>query len=326
MVMTSWGFETGSPGTTLTGTLADADNVILTGGSTAVLSATQEAHGAQSAFMEGVLTSGTCYITKAITSDNMGAHVYLYLTEAPNVSPVAATEAQVIWFGVSSTRSAALAITSARELRIRDATSGGGTNVYTSTTALALNTWYRISFWASPGTTTANGSMRCAAYLLDSTTAVSGTSSGAVAGNAGVVAYNNLRIGPKCSTTAVAIAGYWDDWAYDEAAAGLLPPFGSTPPAGTVDMLDGYYAIDATDISSTPGPTNITISPSTGVFEPVNGFFVVPQSSSSTTLYTITATDAVSGASATFPALVPQAGGDVVGVTKQVIWNSAEWV
>lgn len=325
MSMDSWGFETGSNGNALTEVLANADLVILAGG-TATLSTTQKAHGAQAVRMTGTTTSGGVYISKNVASSALGAHVYVYLLALPSA------ETQVIYYGSGGSRAVALAITTAGTLRIRDAAAAGGTAVWTATTALSLNTWYRVSLFGDPGSTTSNGVVQAAGYLLDATSAVSGMSSGLLTGttgvpiNTGVSDFSVLRVGAKCAANTMTVDMYIDDYAFDPNAVGLLAPYGSAPPAGLLVGLDGFYPLNASGITSTPGPTTYSITPSSGVLTWAPGKYLVPQADTAETSYTVVAQDSVSGATASFSATVPPRFVDSGAETEQLIWDGTAWL
>jgi hypothetical protein len=222
MSVTRWGFESGSAGDNLTGGNSGSDFPVVTGG-TATIETAQAAHGTRSALFTATSTSGGCYISKAITAtDVLGADVYMRITALPSA------DVGILWFGTGTVQRLNLELTTTGALRIRD---DAITNIWTSSTTMSLNTWYRISLYATRDPST--GTVRAAYYALDSTTAIA--DSGLLTGrNTGAASYDSIRIGTKTSTATVTMTAYVDDWGYDPAATGLLPPVGSNT-SPTVD-------------------------------------------------------------------------------------------
>jgi hypothetical protein len=225
MALTRWGFESGSNLDNLNATNGGCDSVVVTGG-TAQISTTQAAHGTRSAHMVGTSTSGADYFQKNITAtDVLGADVYLRIVTLPS------TDTGIIWFGDLTSQRLHLELLTTGALRIRD---DANANQWTSGTTLSLNTWYRVSLYATRDASA--GTVRAAYYALDNTTPI--TDSGLLtAKNTGSTSYNVIRIGSKTSTGTTTADFYMDDWAYDPAATGLLPPSGAnvdpTADAGT---------------------------------------------------------------------------------------------
>jgi hypothetical protein len=92
--------------------------------------------------------------------------------------------------------------------------------LWTSTAALALNTWYRVSLFATQNATT--GTVRTTLYTGN---AVSTTDDSTLltAQNTGSTAYDSFRIGTKTSTSTATVTAYIDYYGYDPAATDVLP-------------------------------------------------------------------------------------------------------
>jgi hypothetical protein len=225
MAVTRWGFESGLNNDTLTSANAGSDSVVNTGG-TSTISTAQAAHGTRSALMVATSTSGGEYFGKTVgATDDLAVDVYLRFAALP------ASDVGIIWYGDAATQRMHLELLASGALRIRD---DAQANQWTSPATLAINTWYRVSFFAHRDPTV--GTVRAAYYLLDNTTPV-GDSTLLTGKNTGATSYTTVRVGPKVSTGTQVFTAHFDDWGYDDVATGLNPPAGAnvdpTANAGT---------------------------------------------------------------------------------------------
>ncbi|MGB4762256.1 MAG: hypothetical protein WBP12_02760 [Candidatus Saccharimonas sp.] len=318
MSVERWGFESGSNGNAIDATNTNSDAVLITGG-TAVISTAQSAHGTRSALMTGTATSGALYLSKDVTATTtLGLDAYVYVTTAPDA------ETTFLWLGAGSTRQVSLAMANTRQIRIRDGGGAGGTSLWTSTTAVPLNTWVRISIVASQGAST--GTVRAAFYTGDSTTATE-DSTLLTGRNTGASAYSRVRVGFKTSTGTNQGVTYFDDWAYDVEAVALLPPYGAAAPTlatPTVNYAMAYISMSGTTFPVGPGVYSAT--PSSGVLVTANGVVVPRDPNGNVLTYAVTATDTGTGSSASVNVDVEGVSPFVRGHSDSVVWNGSDWV
>lgn len=319
MSVERWGFESGNNGDALGAVNSNSDTVLATGG-TAVISTSQAMHGTRSALFTATTTSGVLYFSKAISSTTrLGLDTYVYITALP-----ASTEAAILWVGAGSSRQISLCLVSTGALRIRDAAGGGGANIWTSSTTIALNTWTRISLVAEQDA--AAGTIRAAYYAGDSTTTIA-DSGLLTARNTGATPYSSIRVGGKASTGTLASTFYLDDWGYDPAAVALLPPAGATPPTlGTPTVTYDLAFINMAGTTFPVGPGVYSATPSTGVIPVSNGVLVPRPTNVESVTYTITATDTASGASASTEVAVTGTADFARGHSESVVWNGTGWI
>lgn len=317
MSVQRWGFESGNNGDALNATNSSSDTVINSGG-TAVISTAQSAHGTRSALFTGTSTSGALYLSKAVTATaTIGVDAYIYMTSAPDA------ETTFLWVGASTTREISLAVATTRQIRIRDGGGAGGTSIWTSTAAIPLNTWIRISLVSSQGAS--NGTVRAAFYTGDSTTPVE-DSTLLTSRNTGASPYTVVRVGVKTSTGTNQCVSYFDDWAYDTEAVALLPPYGSVPPTlGTASVDYTMAYIDMSGTTFTVGPGAYSATPSTGTHSTSSGIIVPRDTNGNTITYVVTATDLGSGASASTNVAVNGVSPFVQGQSESVVWNGSSW-
>ncbi len=318
MSVERWGFESGNNGDVVNATNGSADSLLNTGG-TATISTAQAAHGTRSALFTGTSANGVLYLSKAITATtNLGMDAYIYVTSAPDA------ETTFLWIGAGTTREISLGMTTARQLRIRDAGGGGGASLWTSTAVISLNTWTRISMVASQSATT--GTVRAGFFAADATTATE--DSGLLTNkNTGANPYNTIRVGVKNTTGTNQVTAYIDDWAFDSEAVALLPPYGATPPTlgtPTVDYDMAY--IDMSGTTFTIGPGIFSVTPSSGAYGTSGGVVVPRDPDGDVTTFVVTATDTNTGASANVNVNVDGVSPFVRGQSESVVWNGTAWV
>ena len=128
-------------------------------------------------------------------------------------------------------------------------TNGGGGVMATGSTALSLNTWYRLEFWVTPGTTTSTGRMSVDLYQGEDTI-TSLVHYDTVAGNAGTAQTPRSVEWGRSSTAAGAFTMRVDDLALDDGIGETY--IGPTPDPS----LTGSIAItsDAVGVISAARP------------------------------------------------------------------------
>lgn len=160
--------------------------------------------------------------------------------------------------------------------------SAAGTTIFTATTALSVNTWYRVEVAVAPGSTTTTGAYNFAYYTGDGTTAIETAST--TTGNFGTqpdVAY--ARVG-RFDTSSGTGGYYLDDVATELKGAGLIGAEGAVAPTATKSVLgDDIYAVDLRgSTSGLGGGLTFSASYSAGqtltVVEPQDGVFLFVKS------------------------------------------------
>lgn len=282
MALVRWGFELGTNGSTVTTAEANADNVTATSGSI-VISTARAIEGTRSALMDTTTTSGATFFSKTVAdTSQIGVDIYINIVAYPSA------EAPVIWVGNGSSRQFSLAVSVDGKIRIRDAGGAGGTNLWTATNAMSLNTWYRISIYATQNAAT--GTVRAAYYSGNSPTPIE-DSTLLTGRNTGSLQYTTIRLGVKASTGTSTMTAYFDNYGYDTAATGLLPTGASGPTASATASSSMSY-VDATtstgtsitySIAQISGPTKTPVTVT-------DGKWLIPMDSSLSTTWTITVT------------------------------------
>jgi hypothetical protein len=256
-----WGFEVGANNDAMSLANAAGDSVF-TGGGTATISTALAFDGSRSMLMTGTSTSGTVYVSKNFPdTTHMGADVFINITSMPTA------EAALVLGLNGTTRNFSLAINVTGQLRIRNGASAGGVSVWTSTNTLSLNTWYRVSIYATQDPT--NGTIQAAFYAGNSSTAIEDST--LITGqNTGSSTFNSVRFGVKPSSNTVQMTAYFDSYGYDYTATGLLPAAVTTP------ALAFAYNINSPPAAAIP--TTLT----TGSFTPAIGEIIVLKASTET--------------------------------------------
>lgn len=246
----------------------------------ATYTTSQFAHGASSLVASA---SSAAWYTIDTTTDRALIRGYGRISTAISSD----TTLGIIYAG-SNLKAAQLIINAASRIRLQ--TFGGTTstsvNVATATDALPVNTWFRWEMWVSAGTSETNGQVRAAYYIGDSTTPVwdSGLITGNTAGTLGVITQGRIALATNLGI---------DDFGLkdgNDAVWGAWPASqGITANATTTSNL---VMIDARTSTGGSGVLTYSISPSSGVTEPTEGVFLVPQTGS-TQNFTVTATDGI---------------------------------
>jgi len=240
--------------------------------------------GTRSALITADAVSGATYLSKNITpTSQLGLDVFINLTSTPS------GEGGILWIGgASSARALSITIGSDLKMRLRDGGGAGGTVILTANSALSLNTWYRISLYATQDAT--NGTVRAAYFSGNSSTAIE-DSTLFTGQNTGSTQYQSIRIGAKTSTGTSTMTAYFDNYGFDTAATDLLPVVASGPTANATASA-ALSLIDATgstgtsltySISQVSGPTKTPVSIGTGQW-------LVPMDTSQSTVWTVTVT------------------------------------
>lgn len=283
MTLTRWGFESGANNDTVTAANAGADAAVVTSGS-AVISTSRAIEGTRSALMTAAATSGTTYITKNITATSqLGLDVFVNITALPSA------ESPILWIGgTGSARMFSVAIATDGKVRLRDGGTSGGANAWTSASSLSLNTWYRVSVYATQDA--ASGTIRVAYFAGNATTPVE-DSTLMTAKNTGASQYITFRIGPKTSTGTSTMTAYFDNYGYDTEATNLLPVSGAAPVARAT-ASNAMSFIDAT--ASTGVDITYTLAQTAGPTQtPVvigEGRWLIPMDSTQNTVWNVTVT------------------------------------
>lgn len=231
----------------------------VTGGGTCRYNDTQSAHGTQSLFVNA---SATIYVEWSGADETQAAvRVYVRLSTLP------ANTQDFVALRNSVSGSVKLQFTvTTGAIKVINA---AGSTVKTFA-GLSIDTWYRVELWAAKGTTTSNGTIKAAYYLLDSTSPVEAEYS-STATNAGTTNWTNVRL--MHLTGSVPLACYFDDRTVSFGATDYIGPI-------TAHVISGT----ATSTTSTVGAIGAAV--------PVSG----AAASSTVTTGAITASGALSGA------------------------------
>lgn len=206
-----------------------------TNGATITTSNSGGASGTAWDFIEILAGATATYTTtasngsRAASFTGNGAHAYLqwYITSTTKMSlrayvrlpALPSAEFQAITPRSTTDYIGSVNFTTAGKIKLTSAAPGTPT-LFTATTALSVNTWYRVEVSWEVGTTTANGKVQFKYFLGDGTTAIeSFTSTTANLGTSPIV---DLRLGKINNTgnTPIMI----DSVTYDPATVALLGP------------------------------------------------------------------------------------------------------
>ncbi len=102
--------------------------------------------------------------------------------------------------------------------------------VWTSSTSIALNTWYRLELYMHTGPTSTTGTLQCAYYALDSGAAIdSFSTSAATIGTAEFSVFRFGRLNANAWTSTI----YFDDVMVMQEASGFIGAYNGAPSAPT---------------------------------------------------------------------------------------------
>jgi hypothetical protein len=178
------------------------DTVTIGGGATDAFDNTHAAHGSLSCKI-ATGSSAAVYNTWSVSLTNTGVQqawfrLYLYFTANP------ANQHRVLAATASGSVAAALSVTTAGKLLWTDA---GGSAIYTSATAIPLNSWFRIEGFVT-GSGEGAGQVSLSLYTTpDSVAPVEAYTSPATQNTAGLI--TDVRYG--VSAAAASVGPYWMD-------------------------------------------------------------------------------------------------------------------
>ena len=211
MATVRWNFPNGNNGDTLTAPLAGADTINMAG-ATADISTAQAIIGTKSAHMVGTVTGHAWFAKESLSTTTVAADMYLYIAAELSAS------FNIIWCGSSSSvRSVGVRIQANRELQL---VNSAGTTLWASS-IVPMATWVRISLYATINATT--GTAVCEWYNGHDTSAQS--SSGMLTNVNTGSTVDRIRVGLKSTSVSGTGEIHIGSWAYDTAAAGLIPPY-----------------------------------------------------------------------------------------------------
>lgn len=278
---------------------------------TATYTTSQFAHGASSLVAS---SSSAAWYTIDTTTDRALIRGYGRISATITSDTTLGT----IYAG-ANLRAGQLIINSASRIRLQTfgGTTSTSTNVATATEALPLNTWFRWEMWVSAGTDSTNGQIRAAYYIGDSTTPTwdSGLITGDTAGTLGVLTQGRIAI---ASTVGVDDFGMKDG---NDAVWGAWPA--SQGVIANTTTTENVVMVDARTSTGGSGVLTYSISPSSGVTEPVDGVFLIPQTSS-TQNFTVTVTDGI--LSDTKTVTITPASAPTQASMRHRTWTGSAWV
>jgi hypothetical protein len=309
-------FTAGNDGNALSASNSDADTVVVTGGTLAIDTAVVYSP-TRSVLATATSTSGGAYWTRNINATSaLATDMYIRYTTLPSA------EMAVTHYMSTTTQSVRLNILDTGQVRLRDGAAGGGANIWTSTASMTTGTWYRISMYATQNATT--GTVRVAFYAggsgtaLDDSTLLTGR-------NTGASPYTAVRWGVKTSTGTTTAVANIDDYAYDDAATGLLPVESVDPVIQQPPYLTQYYVfVDLSGSTAGTGPIEYSAIPSAGVLDDADGLYLPVNADGSATNYTLTATD--TGAAGSPTDSIPYTAQLPADIIETVKWSGSAWV
>jgi len=215
-------------------------------GGTVTYDNAQKAHGSLSyhVIATGSTADYAYFVWSGMTVSAGGAgRVYFRLVSLPSAAQ------DLLQIRNASGVAGKLAISAANKLIVQNA---AGSTLQTFATTLAINTWYRAEIYVVPGTTTSNGTIKAAYYLLDTAVGspVDATyNSSAV--NSGTTALTTMQFG-KLATIGT-LEAFFDDAAFDDAATDIIGPY-VTPTNPTAAFTSTSAALAVTFDASTSAP------------------------------------------------------------------------
>lgn len=243
--------------------------------------------------------------------DTLETRHYFWLDQIPTPST------EILQLRSVSARAAAVYVTNTAHIDFQDAAQA---SQFMSTATLTAGAGYYLRVWAKRGSSTTDGQMQLDLYTATGSLL---QSSGLLTGkNTGTAVLTEVRAGKTSASTWVSSGVYYtDDWqATDASSTG--PTLGATPsspPTSTGTLTYGPY-IDVRGSTGT-GTLSNSISPSTGVTEPVEGLFLVPAvtTAGTTVTYTVTTTDTSSGLSSTsrYDVTMQQSGSNALEIVEK---------
>lgn len=275
------------------------------GGGDMFVSTAQKMHGVSSARF--TTTSGTSVTLIRLTGysgKKLGARFYLRIDALPTAETILGQ------FRHATGVLAQINLDTTGIIKFLAATSGSF-----QSTAISVNTWYRVGSWMENGTTSANGKLKGGVYLGDSTTPVGSVGSITNANFGTLADVASFQVG-KPAGAGAAINGYLDTIRADDAATDLLGPLTAAPPVLTITTAQTVREIQGsatntgvltltTDVGSPEDPVSITGPDGSGWFR-----VVLPEPMAGDIHLTMTATN--SGGTDTEPIIIVQGSGAVI--------------
>jgi hypothetical protein len=242
--------EGGSNGTAVTtgnsgGVSGDAWTSVAAGtGNTVTFDSSTVAHGSLS-YKAVIGTTNTCILQKTVTGT--GRYVMEFGFRFSTVPTAGGTR----FFEIRNSTGAMGSLGILPTTGTVRAYNAAGSNIAASeSSALSVNTWYRVAFAVTPGADTATGTIEYSLYAGDSTTALWSWTSAAQ--NTGTTAANFIRIGtPAVLSTANT---FW----YDDVRASSLAS-GFFGPVATATTYSGSGTATSTS-AATGAPTSLLVA------------------------------------------------------------------
>lgn len=198
------------------------DSISSTGSLT--FSSAQKSHGALSYYFQPANGNELKISWSGLATPSAALRFYAYFTGFPPTSTEIGQLTTSTMGAYASLARCVLASTG----RINAFDSSG--SLWTSTSPLSLNTWYRFEIYASLGGTATTGTFQLAFYVLDSLSPVELFST--TSANLGSVNFGNARFG-KNNNNAMTEAFYMDSFAVQQQASSFIGPYASDMPAVT---------------------------------------------------------------------------------------------
>lgn len=185
-----------------------------------IFSSAQYAHTPLSYRFDSISGSNNYFMWRGLHTDAAALRVYGYFTAVPGEITVFAQLASV---ATGYLQLAQIGINSAGRVVVMD---GSSTPIWTSSTPITLNTWYRLEVFAQLGPTATTGTIQAAYYVLDNPTAVASFST--TTANLGTDPIARAIFG-KINSTTYAAPFYLDAMGVTQNATGLVGPYTGTP-------------------------------------------------------------------------------------------------
>lgn len=279
----------------------------------------QHVAGAYSYAIQADSGSTSIIMWTGLSATDMGMRVSVRIASNPTLST------EIAEIRNATTPITRLYISSGGKVQINDATTNN--TVFLATTSLSLNTWYDISMHVAKGTGTTDGTIALAYYLSSAPTSpIQSYSSTTV--NTGTATLTEVRYGKVSASTWPDL--FWIDNLYaTDAAAGALPgPVVSAAIPTLVTNTGATYLVNATSSASANGGalsySAALVSGATLTYsQPSPGIFSFTQPSGSSSVYSITISEA-GGGSSTGNVTIPPAA-STTGLAQTVVRINGVW-
>jgi hypothetical protein len=241
-----------------------------------------------------------------VSTTTLAAKMYFRTPTSPAIS----TDMYLIRMHNGATRLASVHMNTAGKLRVADAS--GTSGIFTTTTVLAANTWYRIELYAVAGATTTTGTIRFAFYLGNSSTPVETQYNNTAANVGTAVAFTTLYMGKYSAGT----EQYdFDAFSWDSAATGLIGVAAGSAPTVSQPANQNVAAAAAVSVA-------VTASSGSGTITSYAWSYVYPTSGgptlSGTTTNTVSFTAGSAGALYILQCVVTDSNGLTTTITAEV--------